>query len=51
MESSEQVREHFRHPRHAGVFPATESGVITVRVGEPLRGGVIQLQLKIAEQR
>lgn len=51
MESSEQVREHFRHPRHAGVFPATESDVITVRVGEPLRGGVIQLQLKIAEQR
>lgn len=51
MESSEQVREHFRHPRHVGVFPVTEPGVTTAQVGEPLRGGVIQLQLKIAEQR
>ena len=51
MNSSEQVSEHFRKPRYSGAFPAEESGVLTTQVGEPLRGGVIRLQIKIEDQR
>ena len=51
MDYCEQVRTHFRHPRHTGTFSADEPGVTTAQVGKPLQGGVIRLQIKIDQDR
>ena len=46
-ELSAPAREHFTHPRNAGAFDPDAPNVAAARVGEPISGEILQLQLRI----
>ncbi len=48
LELSAPAREHFTHPRHAGDLDPDAPDVATVRVGEPVSGDILQLQLRVS---
>lgn len=45
---SEQVLDHFHHPRQAGSFPLNAPGVGTGRTEDAESGNTIQIQLKVS---
>ncbi|MBL8260313.1 MAG: iron-sulfur cluster assembly scaffold protein [Candidatus Competibacteraceae bacterium] len=50
LELSAAARQCFRQPRHAGILDLSDPGTVEARVGEPLSGDVLQLQLRIGER-
>ncbi|MGB5064630.1 MAG: iron-sulfur cluster assembly scaffold protein [Candidatus Competibacter sp.] len=50
LELSAPAREYFTQPRHAGDLDPDSLDVTTARVGEPVSGDILQLQLRINAQ-
>ncbi|MFZ1324844.1 MAG: iron-sulfur cluster assembly scaffold protein [Candidatus Contendobacter sp.] len=44
---SAAARAHFEHPHHVGTLALDAADVATARVGEPVSGAILQLQLQI----
>lgn len=49
MAYSEQVIDHYEHPRNVGSFAKDEEGVGTGMVGAPACGDVMKLQIKVQD--
>lgn len=47
LELSAAAQEYFERSRHTGSLAAEAFGVVEVRVGEPVSGYVLQLQLQV----
>ena len=47
MAYSQQVIDHYEHPRNVGSFAKEEDGVGTGMVGAPACGDVMKLQIKV----
>ena len=47
LELSSSAWEHFTHPRNVGALDPDTPDVATARVGEPISGEILQLQLRI----
>ena len=50
MAYSEQVIDHYEHPRNVGSFDKDDPNVATGMVGAPACGDVMKLQLKVNEE-
>jgi len=48
-ELSTAAQDHFAHPRHAGALDPQQPSVVTVRVGSPIGGEILQLHVQIDE--
>ena len=49
MAYSEQVVDHYEHPRNVGKFDKNDTNVGTGMVGAPACGDVMQLQIKVED--
>lgn len=49
MAYSQQVIDHYEHPRNVGSFDKTDTNVGTGMVGAPACGDVMKLQIKVNE--
>ena len=49
MAYSQQVIDHYEHPRNVGSFDKTDTAVGTGMVGAPACGDVMKLQIKVGE--
>jgi nitrogen fixation protein NifU and related proteins len=50
MPYSEQVVDHYEHPRNVGSFDKADAGVGTGFVGAPACGDVMKLQIKVSPE-
>lgn len=50
MAYSEQVLDHYEHPRNVGSFDKSDTSVGTGMVGAPACGDVMKLQIKVNDQ-